>query len=154
MIGLRGAAPEPLARPLLRPRAVPARLALALVLLAVHAPAALRVQLEIPAPAPACAPEGRGAPPRHWLGCPADPGPRRDLADDERLALGLPLDPNTAGARELAYVPGLSRRLAERVGAERSRRPFADVEELRRVRGVGPRRLDRARSGLAIAKAR
>ncbi len=64
------------------------------------------------APPRACLPEGRGTPPRHWLGCAGDPGPRRDLAADERLVLGLPIDPNAAGERELAFVPGLSRRLA------------------------------------------
>lgn len=90
--------------------------------------------------------------PRHWLGCAADAGPRRALADDERLLLGLPLDPNRAGARELSFVPGLSRRLAEAVVAHRAEAgPFRTVEDLVRVRGIGPKRLARARPCLAIA---
>ena len=117
-------------------------LALLLVALAALAAAPLRVFLETPAPVRPCAPEGRGTVPRHWLGCAADRGPPRALAADERLALGLPLDPNTAGSRELAFVPGLSRRLAEEVvsDCERNGR-YASVQDLLRVRGIGPRRL-------------
>jgi competence protein ComEA len=128
------------------------RIALALVLLGVVAAPAVRVGLERP-PAPrACAPEGRGDPPRHWLGCAADPGPPRALADDERLALGLPVDPNRADARTLAFVPGLSRRLAEEIVADREANgPFPEIADLERVRGIGPRRLARAAPSLAIA---
>ena len=50
------------------------RLALALLLALVLAPAGLRKTLETPAPRPPCSPSGRGVPPRHWLGCAADPG--------------------------------------------------------------------------------
>lgn len=138
-------------RPVASLRRVPARVALSLVLALVLAAPALRLFLERP-PAPrACEEEGRGEPPRHWLGCAADPGARRALADDERLVLGLPLDPNRAGARALAFVPGLSRRLAEEVVADREAKgPFASVEELVRVRGIGPKRLARAAPHLAL----
>jgi competence protein ComEA len=127
------------------------RLALALALACVLAAPASRVRLERP-PAPrACAREGRGEPPRHWLGCAADPGTARALADDERLVLGLPLDPNRASARALAFVPGLSRRLAEELVADREANgPFASVYDLVRVRGIGPKRLARAEPHLAI----
>lgn len=130
------------------------RVALALLLAAVLLPARFRVRLETPRPAPACAPEGRGDPPRHWIGCAADPGARRALAADQRLALGLPVDPNTAGARELAYVPGLSVRLAEAVVRSREQEgPFRRVDDLLRVRGIGPRRLEQARAALAVQPA-
>jgi competence protein ComEA len=131
---------------------MPRRLALAAVLLAVlSAPAALR-WAELP-PAPrACPPGGRGEPPRHWLGCAADPGPARGLADDERLLLGLPLDPNGAEERVLAFVPGLSRRLAAEIVADRGARgPFRTVEDVVRVRGIGPKRLARAAPHLAVS---
>ncbi len=132
---------------------LPSRLALALLLFAVLGSAGLRPWLERPA-ARGCAPAGFGEPPRHWLGCATDGGPRRALAPDERLVLGLPIDPNTASARELAVVPGLGRHLAEEVVADRARGgPFRSVNELERVRGIGPRRLSRARSALAIAPA-
>ena len=130
---------------------MPCRLALALLLAAVLAPAALRARLESPAVRAGCVPAGRGVPPRHWLGCAADPGPSRALAADEQLALGLPIDPNTAGVRELAHVPGLSRRLAQAVVQSRQAEgPFVAVEDLLRVRGIGPKRLAQARPALAV----
>jgi competence protein ComEA len=127
------------------------RLALLVVLGAALGAGRARVWLERPPPRPACAPEGRGEPPRHWIGCPADPGPRRALAADERLALGLPVDPNTAAARELAFVPGLSRRLAAEVVADRDRNgAYASASELLRVKGIGPKRLALAAPHLRV----
>ncbi len=99
----------------------------------------------------ACQPEGRGTPPRHWVGCRGDPGSARDLSGRERVLLGLPLDPNRASAEDLAAVPGFSPALAAEIVADRSRRgPFERVEALERVRGIGPARLGRARPFLAI----
>ena len=127
------------------------RLALAALLAAVLAAAPLRAFLERPAPRPGCVLQGRGEAPRHWLGCATDPGPPRGLAADERLALGLPIDPNTAGSRELAFVPGLSRKLAaEVVEDRRTHGSYASVDELLRVRGIGPRRLEAAAPHLRI----
>jgi competence protein ComEA len=129
---------------------LPLRLALALLLAVVMSPVLLRPWLETPPPVRACAPEGRGDAPRHWLGCAADGGPRRALAPDERLFLGLPIDPNTASARELAFVPGLGHALAEEVVREREQNgPFLSTDDLLRVRGIGPRRL--ALAGPALA---
>jgi competence protein ComEA len=100
----------------------------------------------------ACQPEGRGAPPRHWVGCRGDPGPRRDLSGRERVLLGLPLDPNRASAEDLAAVPGLSPGLAAEIVADRGRRgPFERVESLERVRGIGPARMARASAFLEVA---
>ncbi len=130
----------------------PRRFALAVTLVLVLVAGRLRVALEIPVARSGCSPEGRGEPPRHFLGCAADPGPPRALAAEERLALGLPLDPNTAGARELAFVPGLSRRLAEDIVLDRERNgPYRRVAELARVRGIGPRKLAEAASHLAVS---
>ncbi|MBI5066715.1 MAG: helix-hairpin-helix domain-containing protein [Deltaproteobacteria bacterium] len=132
----------------------PARIALVLVLAAALLPSALRAQRRPEPPAPACEPQGRGTPPRHWIGCAADEGPGRALTGGERLLLDLPLDLNRAAAAELALVPGLSPRLAEEVVADRERRgPFREVGELDRVRGVGPARLARARLHLAVEAA-
>jgi competence protein ComEA len=128
------------------------RLATLALLLALAAPAAWRVLAARPAEVrPGCVPEGRGQVPRHWLGCAADQGPRRDLADEERLLLGLPLDPNRAAARALAFVPGLTGRLARAVVEDRAARgPFPDVDALDRVEGIGPRRLELARPSLEV----
>jgi competence protein ComEA len=131
--------------------AVAARTALALVLVAALAAPGVRLGLERPPSPRACAPEGRGTPPRHWLGCAADPGPGRALADDERLVLGLPLDPNRASARALAFVPGLSSHLAEEIVADREANgPYADLADLERVKGIGPKRLAKAGPHLAL----
>jgi competence protein ComEA len=79
------------------------------------------------------------------VGCAGDPGPVRVLGGAERLALGRPLDLNRATAVDLSGVPGLSLRLGEAVVADReSRGPFERVEDLVRVKGVGPARLARA----------
>lgn len=131
------------------------RLALLAVALAALAPAGARLLLSRPSAQRPCRPEGRGLPPRHWIGCAADRGPPRDLDGRERLALGLPLDPNRALAEELALVPGLSGRLAAAVVADRAARgPFLSVEDLLRVKGIGPGRLARARPWLAIDEER
>jgi len=84
-----------------------------------------------PAPRPAgCAAVTRGEPPRHWLAC--LPGPARPEA--------------------LAFVPGLSRRLAVAVAADRTARGrFESVDDLRRVGGIGERRLAQARGALEVA---
>jgi competence protein ComEA len=104
-----------------------------------------------PGAARACRPAPRGSPPRHWLGCQADPGPGRDLDDEERLLLRRPLDVNRASARALAFLPGLSARLARAIVEDRARRgPFRDVDEILRVRGIGPVRLARARPWLEV----
>jgi competence protein ComEA len=126
------------------------RIARALLLSVVLAAPELRRLAETPDPPRACAPEGRGIAPRHHLGCAADPGPARALVDDERLLLGLPLDPNVASARGLAFVPGLSRRLAAEIVRNREENgPFSGVDDLVRVRGIGPKRLAQARPHLA-----
>jgi competence protein ComEA len=140
------------------PSSTAARLARLLVLLALGLPPACKVLLarsgDGAAGRPGCAPSGRGVPPRHWLGCLPDRGPPRALADEERLLLGWPLDPNRAGARALAFVPGLTPRLARAVVEDRAiRGPFADVDALDRVAGIGPQRLARARAALAVAPA-
>jgi competence protein ComEA len=125
------------------------RAAFVILLALLLAPSVLR---RLPAaPRRGCAGEGRGVPPRHWLGCAADPGARRALTAGERLLEGLPIDPNRAEARELAFVPGFSLGLALEAVHEREHGgAFRDVEDLLRVRGIGPRRLARARPFLAV----
>lgn len=130
---------------------MPRALARLVLVLAVMAPAALRPALERPSPR-ACEPEGRGEPPQGWLGCAGDPGPPRPLGDDERLVHGRPVDPNTAPAEVLAHVPGLSAALAREIVRDRAASgPYASVDDLDRVRGIGPKRLAQARPALAIS---
>jgi competence protein ComEA len=56
------------------------------------------------------------------------------------------LDINAAGWAELSVLPGVGETLARRIVDSRAETgPFADVEALRRVRGIGPRTLERIR---------
>jgi len=120
------------------------RLAMATLLLACLAPTLWR---RLPTrPARDCEPEGRGEPPRHWIGCRDDPGRRRALQGLELVLLGRPLDLNRASVEDLAAVPGIGPGLAADVVRERDERgPFPSPDALRRVRGIGPVRLERAR---------
>lgn len=56
-----------------------------------------------------------------------------------RLALGLRLDLNLATEQDLTALPHIGIVLARRIVADRSRRgPFASVQALTRVKGMGP----------------
>ncbi len=132
------------------------RIAHVLILLPLLLAVPLKTRL-LPAPRPpGCRPLPSGQPPHHWLGCaPAASTPPpawvRPLADEERLLLGLPLDLNLARPEALAFVPGLSRRLAAAVATDRTiRGPFLEVEGLRRVSGIGEKRLAQARPALFV----
>ncbi len=93
-----------------------------------------------------CEPEGRGQPPRHWIGCRGDPGQPRPLDGLERVLLGRRVDLDRATAEDLAAVPGIGPGLAGEVVRDREERgPFGFPEALLRVRGIGPARLARAR---------
>jgi competence protein ComEA len=128
------------------------RIALMVLLAALLLPNGLRRAAAGTVPPRRCDPSPQGRPPRHWLGCSADAGPTRDLADGERLVLGRPLDLNAAGPDGLAWVPGLSRRLAAAIAEDRAARgPFTSIDELLRVDGIGPRRLERARGSLIVS---
>ena len=72
------------------------------------------------------------------------------LRGPARLLFGLRLDPNHADARALESLPGIGPVRAAAIVAERERRPFRDVSDLRRVRGIGPVTLRRIRSWLAV----
>jgi competence protein ComEA len=61
-------------------------------------------------------------------------------------AVQFPLDLNHARLEELMALPGIGEKLAQRVVAYRqSRGGFRNVDELRRVRGIGEKRMERLR---------
>jgi competence protein ComEA len=126
---------------------VPRRLAVAALLLASVLPGAWR---RLPrSPPRQCEPEGRGEPPHHWIGCRGDPGRERPLQGLELVLLGRPVDLDRASAEDLAAVPGIGPGLAAEVVRERDEHgPFGSPDALRRVRGIGPVRLERARPWL------
>jgi hypothetical protein len=70
-------------------------------------------------------------------------GPARRLFD-------LPIDPNRADAATLETLPGIGPVRARAIVEERCRRPFAELRDLRRVRGVGAARVGALAPLLAI----
>jgi len=78
--------------------------------------------------------------------------PTKATRDTAALSTGSPLDINTAGEAELIRLPGVGPALARRIIAFRTdHRRFATVEELRKVRGIGPRILERLRPYVRVA---
>ncbi|MDJ0865589.1 MAG: helix-hairpin-helix domain-containing protein [Myxococcota bacterium] len=109
-----------------------AALGLAGLLTLVAAAEALPPRGEEPRPCrdPRRVPEGAPGPPA--VACSA-PG-RPPLAGAARLLFGLPLDLNRAPARALEALPGIGARRAEAIVQAR---PWCEVGELRRIRGIG-----------------
>jgi competence protein ComEA len=65
------------------------------------------------------------------------------------LTARFEVDINAADWPELLQLPGIGPNLARRiVQSRRDDGPFADHDDLRRVRGIGPATLDRIRSYL------
>lgn len=64
------------------------------------------------------------------------------MAPDDLAGLAQPIDINQADTAELEGLPGIGPSLAARVIAAR---PFATVDDLAEVRGIGPATLDRLR---------
>lgn len=59
---------------------------------------------------------------------------------------GFQVDINRAPWVEFATLPGVGRKLAGRIVQSREQQgPFADVDDLRRVRGIGPHTLETIR---------
>lgn len=82
----------------------------------------------------------RTAASRRWLiDAPAIAAERAAARAEGAAGVEMRLDLNAAGADELAALPGVGPRLAERIIADRQEKgPFKSVDELDRVRGIGP----------------
>jgi competence ComEA-like helix-hairpin-helix protein len=76
---------------------------------------------------------------------PMDPG--------KKFVLGIPIPLNQAGAEALAIIPGISHSLACRIVEFRdSHGPFKTCHELRRVKGIGPKKVERFQSYLSLTE--
>ncbi len=65
------------------------------------------------------------------------------MEPDDLAALDQPVDVNRASERELVSLPRIGPALARRIVEAR---PFADLADLTRVRGIGPVTIERLRS--------
>ena len=71
-----------------------------------------------------------------------------------RRAVTFPLDINRARLEELMELPGIGEKLAQRVVEYRqSQGGFRSVDELRKVRGIGAKRMERLRPLVMTAEA-
>ncbi len=52
---------------------------------------------------------------------------------------------NTATAQQLDLLPGIGAKAAKRIVEARSKTPFAKLEDLRRVKGLGAKKLEKLR---------
>jgi Helix-hairpin-helix motif len=64
------------------------------------------------------------------------------MAPEQLAALAQPVDVNGACVEEIASLPGIGPTIAARIVAGR---PYASIEELLDVEGIGPKRLDALR---------
>ena len=71
------------------------------------------------------------------------------VALDGPLA-GAALDVNTASERALARIAGIGRARARAIVAARSKEPFTSVDDLARVKGIGPAKLDLLRRSVTV----
>lgn len=60
------------------------------------------------------------------------------------------LNINSASAEELVKLPGIGIQIAKRIIEARSQRAFSTIDDLRRVSGIGPKRLDAIRELVCI----
>src|SRR5262249_16342269 len=79
-----------------------------------------------------------------WCGYQAHLGGRTiDIERAQPIAIDFKIDVNQAQWPELSLMPNIGEQLAKRIVADRTERgPFKDLEELRRVRGIGPKTLE------------
>ncbi|MES0447545.1 MAG: helix-hairpin-helix domain-containing protein, partial [Desulfobacterales bacterium] len=73
------------------------------------------------------------------------------MGSRERFVLAIPIELNEAGVEDLVMIPGISHRLARRiVEFRKSHGPFKTWEEVRRVKGIGPKKVESFRSYLSL----
>ncbi len=79
----------------------------------------------------------------HWIWHGQLRGRLIEIDRAEPIAIKLQIDVNAADWPELCLMPGIGEQLAQRIVAERTQGgPFRDWDDLRRVRGIGPRTLE------------
>jgi competence protein ComEA len=80
----------------------------------------------------------------HWLYHGGRQGQMIEVDRVEPGSIVYTVDLNSADWPELTVLPGVGETLAKRIVADRDQHgPFHDFDDLRRVRGIGPRTLER-----------
>jgi competence protein ComEA len=72
-------------------------------------------------------------------------------AGREAALRGVRINVNVASGADLRRLPQIGAKRSRAILEERARRPFASVEELRRVRGIGPKILRRLRPYVTVS---
>ncbi len=81
--------------------------------------------------------------------------PATERPAESRQAQAAPVDVNTATEAELVTVPGIGKALAQRIVEFREKNgPFAKIDDLIKVRGIGEKSLQRLRPYLTVGKNR
>lgn len=75
------------------------------------------------------------------------------LAAKKPLASGERIDLNRASVVELMQLPGVGRKKAEAIAAQRGRAPFRRLEDVLAVKGVSPGWLEKQRAHLTVGAA-
>jgi competence protein ComEA len=79
-------------------------------------------------------------------------GKAKGIASKKAEALAGPVDLNRATPEELQRLPGVGPAMSARIVAARAKQPFAAVEDLRRVHGIGAKTLERLRPHVTVGK--
>jgi competence protein ComEA len=78
---------------------------------------------------------------------------RTGQSKKEEALAGQVININRANLTDLQKLPGIGVKLSQRIVEERGKRPFADVNELRRVSGIGPKTLEKIRPFVVVSDA-
>ena len=76
--------------------------------------------------------------------------PKRSSNPAKPSKISGSLDPNHSSVAQLQTLPGIGPALAIRIAEARDDRPFKDAEDLLRVKGIGPAKLEKLRPHLTF----
>ena len=77
--------------------------------------------------------------------------PRKSNKKGGKVSLAGKLNINTATLEQWILLPGIGEKMAARILASRAEAAFASVEDLQRVRGIGPRFIERNQAHLTLS---
>jgi competence protein ComEA len=78
------------------------------------------------------------------------PAPRASSGSKKFQPGDPPIDLNSAGVDELVKLPGIGPVTAQHIISTREERPFSSVQDLKRVKGIGPKTLEKIQPYLVV----